>query len=67
MLYEVAIIQVPSQKEIENGEQEKLVLNPTAVIAKDESGAAVVAVMQNKDKISCDMSKVQVLVRPFGK
>lgn len=66
MLFEVAMIQHPTEKEQEAGEQEKLVLGPIAVVAKDAQGAAVAAVMQNKDKISCDISRLQVLTRPFA-
>lgn len=67
MLYEVAMVQQPTQKEREEGAQETLIMAPTPVIAKDEQSAGVAAVMQQKDKIACDISRVQVLVRPFAK
>lgn len=66
MLYEVAMIQHPTQKEKEDGAQEKLVMTPEAVIAKDEQQAAVAAVMKKKDTLECDMSRIEVLVRPFA-
>lgn len=66
MLYEVALIQQPTPKEIEEGKVEVLVMAPTAVIAKDEQSAGVAAVMQKKDEIKCDITRIQVLVRPFG-
>ena len=66
MLYEVALVQQPTQKEKEEGAQETLIMPPVPVIAKDEQSAGVVAVMQQKEKITCDMNRVQVLVRPFG-
>jgi hypothetical protein len=66
MLYEVAIITKPSPKQLEEGEQEKLILPPCAVIASDDKSAAVVAVMENKDKIpNGDMKNLEVLVRSF--
>lgn len=65
MLYEVAMIQHPTQKEKEDGAQEKLIMAPESVIAKDEQQAAVAAVMQKKDTLECDMSRIEVLVRPF--
>lgn len=65
MLYLVALIQKPTQKEIENGKQEILVLPPTPVIAKDDKSAAVQAVASNKDKITGDLQNMEVLVRPF--
>lgn len=66
MLYEVALIEEPTAQEKERGAVEKLILPPTAVIAADDRSAAVAAVMQNKDKISCNMNMVKVLCRPFG-
>lgn len=66
MLYEVALIQQPTQKEREEGAMETLIMAPTPVIAKDEQSAGVAAVMQQKDSIKCDISRVQVLVRPFA-
>jgi len=65
-LFDVALIQQPTQKEREEGAQETLVLAPTPVIAKDEQSAGVAAVMQHKEKIACDIARVQVLVRPFA-
>lgn len=66
MLYEVALIEKPTKKGIEEGECEKLILPPTAVIASDDKSAGVQAVMQNKDKITGDLNRVEVLVRPFA-
>lgn len=65
-LYEVALIERPTKKELEDGQQEKLILAPTAVIASDDRSAGVQAVLQNKDKIQGDLSRVTVLVRPFA-
>ncbi len=64
-LFEVAIIQVPSKKEAEEGATEKLVFGPKAVIAKDSQSAAIAAVMGG-EKPDIDMAKAQVLVRPFA-
>jgi hypothetical protein len=66
MLYEVALIEKPTKKEQEDGKVERLILPPTAVIASDDRSAGVQAVMQNKDKIDADLSRVEVLVRPFA-
>ena len=65
-MYEVALIEQPTKKEMEEGQGERLVMPPTPVIAKDEQSAGVSAVLQNKDKISADMNRIQVLVRPFA-
>ena len=61
MLYEVALVEQPSKKDA----MEKLIMSPKPVIARDEQSAGVIAVLDNKDSITCDMSRVQVLVRPF--
>lgn len=66
MLFEIAMIQHPTPKEKEDGIQEKLIMPPTPVIAKDQQQAAVTAVMQQKDTIDCDMARIEVLVRPFA-
>lgn len=66
MLFEVALIEKPTKKEMEEGKTERLILPPTAVIANDDKSAGVQAVMQNKDKIEGDLSRVEVLVRPFA-
>lgn len=64
-LFEVAIIEEPTQKEIEDGGVEKLVMTPTAVLAQDEQTAAINAVMDSDD-LKVDRNKMKVLVRPFG-
>lgn len=66
MLYEVALIERPTKKEMEDGKAEKLILAPTAVIANDDKSAGVQAVIMNKDKLPGDLSRVEVLVRPFA-
>lgn len=66
MLYEVALIQQPTKREAEEGVSEKLILAPTAVIANDDKAAAVQAVAFSKDKVPSDLTRVQVLVRPFA-
>lgn len=64
-LFEVAIIEKPTKKEAEEGAQEKLVFGPKAVIARDGQSAAIAAVMGG-DKLTADMNRVEVLVRPFA-
>jgi hypothetical protein len=67
MLYEVAFINQPNQKQREEGIQETLIAGPTAVIAKDTQSASVAAAIRHKDSLACyDTGQVQVLVRPFA-
>jgi len=64
-LFEVAILEKPTQKEAENGQAERLVLPPKAVVANDEQSAGVIAVMDSTG-LEVDHSRMEVLVRPFG-
>jgi len=63
-LFEVAILELPKNKDAKEGELETLVLKPTTVVATDEQNAAIVAVMENTN-IKVDRKRMQVLVRPF--
>lgn len=66
MLYEVAIIEEPTKKEVEEGgAQERLVLAPVPVVARDPQGA-VLAVMVSSNAPKLDLSRARVLVRPFA-
>jgi hypothetical protein len=65
-LFEVAVIEHPTKKEMEDGAVEKLVFGPTAIIAKDPQAAGVGAILGAKDT-SFDPQKIEVLVRPFAK
>jgi hypothetical protein len=64
-LFEVAILKQPTQKEIEDGAVEELVLGPKAVIAKDEQSAAIAAALSEGKPIP-DMQRCTVIVRPFA-
>lgn len=69
MLFEVAILEKPTKKEIdEGGKTERLVFGPKAVVANDSQSAAIAAVLDgnNGEKIDVDRSRMTVLVRPFG-
>jgi hypothetical protein len=66
MLYEVAILQTPTENEQKEGKGEVLILPPTPVVATNDRAAGVKAVLDNKDKITADLSRVNVLVRPFA-
>jgi hypothetical protein len=64
-LFEVAILERPTKKEIDEGTaQEKLVFGPKAVVASDGQSAAITAVMDEAPKV--DKSRMVVLVRPFA-
>lgn len=63
-LFEVAILQKPTKKEAEeNGAMETLVFGPKSVVARDPQAAGIAAVMAEGVKV--DMTRAEVLVRPF--
>lgn len=65
-LFEVAILERPTKKEIEEeGRSEKLVFGPKAVVASDEQSAAISAVMGG-EMPQVDKARMMVLVRPFA-
>lgn len=65
-LFEVAIIQKPTRKELEGGASEELVFGPKAVIARDNQSAAIAAVMGGDVPTTIDKTRIEVLVRPFA-
>lgn len=66
-LFEVAIIQQPTKKEAEEGTGvEKLLFGPKPVIGRDGQTAAIAAVTGPDAPKELDMTRAQVLVRPFA-
>jgi len=65
-LFEVAVLEVPTKKEQEDGAMEKLVLGPIAVVARDAQGAGIAAIMKGGSMPDFNLEKAQVLVRPFA-
>ncbi len=64
-LFEVAILEVPTKKEAEDGKGERLVLGPKAVVANDAQSAAIAAVL-DAGTVDVDRARMNVLVRPFA-
>jgi len=66
MLFDVAIVKVPTQKEAEEGKMEELVVPPTTVVAVDEASATINVAVANADKLaSVPKERLTVYVRPF--
>lgn len=65
-LFEVAMIEKPTKKQAEDGQGEKLVMAPRAVLARDRDSAAIIAVMDGQLQPDVDRSRLEVLVRPFA-
>lgn len=66
-LFEVAAVTIPNIKAQEAGDEEKLVIRPTAVIAKDEQAAiARVAADNAKSVQDAKGSELKFAVRRFS-
>lgn len=63
-LFEVVILEKPSKKDAEDGQIEKLVFGPKAVIAKDAQIAGMKA-LRGEDKVELT-DRSEVIVRPFA-
>jgi len=64
-LFEVAILELPTKNEREDGKSERLVFGPAPIVAKDQQAAAISAVLDG-DKFECNRDRMQVIVRPFA-
>lgn len=68
-LFEVAITIRPTKAEAEEGKAERLVMHPTAVIARDAQSAGINAVLGEDipDSVKkAPKDRMQVHVRPFA-
>ena len=65
-VFEVVIVQKPTKKEAEDGGIEKLLLGPKAVVAKDAQAAAIGSVMSGELPKDADLTRIDVLIRPFS-
>jgi len=67
-LFEVAVLETPTDNDKDAGQLEKIVLKPTFIIAKDSQSAAMKTVM-NIDTlaagVSFDKERLDIRVRPF--
>jgi hypothetical protein len=66
-LFEVAILQKMTKKELEEGTgREVLLFGPKAVVARDGQSAAIAAVTGKDAPADLDMNRAEVIVRPFA-
>ncbi len=68
-LFEVAIVENPTEKEAKDGKLEKLIFGPAYVIAKNTDSAAMKTLLEHQGEIAAsggDYERLQVLVRPFA-
>ena len=69
-VFEVCIVEKPTEKEKDEGGTERMILSPTAVLAKDAQAAAIGAVMDRKLEVARRTRSVsplrQSLTSPMG-
>lgn len=68
-LFEVVILEKPTTKEREDGQEEKVVFGPEFTVAKDGQAAAIKAIMKNAGDgrlAGVSQERMEVLVRPFA-
>jgi hypothetical protein len=65
-VYEVIIIEKPTDSEMDDGVLETIVLEPVLLVAKDEKSASMKVLLDNKELLSQkDAGRLEVMVRPF--
>ena len=65
-IFLVAVIKQPTKKaKDEENALPKLILEPTAVIARDDKDAALKIAMKSEKLKGLDQDKLEVIVRPF--
>jgi len=64
MIFWVAIVKEPKEKEQKDGKLEELILSPEIIIAKDEKSAAIKTIKKAELKDE-DIDQIKVVVRPF--
>lgn len=65
-LFQVAIIRKPTQNEREDGKGDELVLEPQAVVAKDQQTASSLVAAAKPDLFAKgNTDQLEVLCRPF--
>lgn len=61
-LFEVAVIELPRKKK----QKEKLIVNPTFVLAKNEEQAYTGVLLDNAEELKAiDRDYMEILIRPF--
>ena len=66
-LFEIAILETPTEKQRKDGATEKLVVGITPVVAKDEQSAALRLVLEQPEALKdVNKERMKVLVRPFA-
>lgn len=67
-LFEYAIVEMPKKgkKEHDEPQEEKLIIGPTAIVAKSDKSAAMKVTLEHADKLKkLDPERINIIVRPF--
>jgi len=65
-LFQIAVVSVPTKKELEEGETEKLIYWTEKPICAKNEQTAVLGVAMSDGLKGADLNKIQVIVLPFG-
>jgi hypothetical protein len=67
MLFQVAVVERPTEKEEEDGAVEKILVEPTTIVAKSQNAVAMKIVQEHSSKLrDADPDRVDILIRPFA-
>ena len=64
-LFQIAAICRPNEKQDENGEKAKVIVEVQTVLAKDQNTAIMLAARAIPDAYKDQLSQIEVAVRPF--
>ncbi len=65
-VYEIVVVEEPTEEEAKKGISPKLLLGPVAAIGNSPEQAMVSLIKKNSDTLPEDMGKVRVFIRPFA-
>ena len=63
-LFEIVILEKPTENDAKEGGQERLVFGPKYYVAKTEQASVLMAMRDETPKF--DINRAEVIVRPFG-
>lgn len=64
-LFEYAVVFTPTAKELGKGEKQKIILNPTTILAANEQAAAMQVAREIPDDYADKLDQLDINIRPF--
>jgi len=65
MLFQYAAILQPTKKEEETGEEAKIIIEPTTILAKDEKVVTMKVVRKIPPEYESKLEHIDIVIRPF--